>query len=149
MKTLKRRKDPSFKTLTLGLIAKKLISIIIQLQSWKCRNDIPAPKLLSNTVLTNAQNTSFQTLVYLKTLRLPSVMFVYPTDEILFSRPSARSLEELQRIHSSRWGVLVSAIQANICPRHSASANHLRFNRTKERFERQKALERKLRGFST
>lgn len=51
-------------------------------------------------------------------------MFVYPADEILFSRPSAWSLEEFQRIHSSRWGVLVSAIQANICPHlilHSAS----------------------------
>lgn len=74
---------------------------------------------------------------------------VYPADKNLFSRPSARSLEEFQRIHSSRWGGFISAIQANICSQYSIQSppKHLRFNSTKERFERQKALGRKFKGF--
>lgn len=54
------------------------------------------------------QNKSFQTFVHLQTICLPSVIFVCSADKRLFSRPSARSLEEFQRIHSLRWGCLIT-----------------------------------------
>ena len=67
-----------------------------------------AKTALIHVLKTIAQNKSFQTFVYLQTICLPSVIFVCPVDKRLFSRPSARSLEEFQRIHSLRWGCLIT-----------------------------------------
>ena len=105
-----------------------------------------AKTALIHVLKTIAQNKSFQTFVYLQTICLPSVIFVCPGDKRLFSRPSARSLEEFQRIHSLRWGCLITfrdSSEQMPALLHAISNKPPTVQQYKERSERQKAQGRK------